>query len=160
PSRYADLAREVVSRNPDVIFSVGDNNLTLAFKAATNTIPIVGFLSAPVESGIVTSLARPEGNITGISGTVGLEQWGKRIQLLHRVVPQANRLAWLQSRATHEQWDAFEREVDQQMGITRVVRPLDPPADEAEYRRVFAALVQGGAEGILVNDEEINVAHL
>jgi putative tryptophan/tyrosine transport system substrate-binding protein len=43
PSHYADMVREVVSRNPDVIIAVGDNNLTLNFKAATTTIPIVGF---------------------------------------------------------------------------------------------------------------------
>jgi putative ABC transport system substrate-binding protein len=55
--------------------------------AATTTIPIVGLNGAPVESGIVTSLARPEGNITGLSVTVGPEQWGKRIQLLQQMVP-------------------------------------------------------------------------
>jgi putative tryptophan/tyrosine transport system substrate-binding protein len=159
-AHYPDLAREVVSRNPDVILSIGSNELTLDFKAATTTIPIVGILGSPVEVGIVASLARPGGNITGVSVDVGTEQWGKRIQLLQQVVPQATRLAWLQTRAVHEQWDAFEREVDQQMGITRVIRPLDPPADEAEYRRVFAALVQGGAEGILVNDEECNITNL
>ena len=46
PSHYADMAREVVSRNPDVIITVGDNNLTLDFKTATTTIPIVGFFGA------------------------------------------------------------------------------------------------------------------
>jgi putative ABC transport system substrate-binding protein len=91
-SHYADMAREVVSRNPDVIITVGDNNLTLDFKAATTTIPIVGFFSVPVETGIVASLARPEGNITGLSPTVGPEQWGKRFQLLQQMVPQATRL--------------------------------------------------------------------
>jgi putative ABC transport system substrate-binding protein len=81
---YPELAREVVSRNPDVIVSIGTNELTLDFKAATTAIPIVGLFAVPVEAGIVASLARPGGNITGVSVDVGTEQWDKRIQLLRR----------------------------------------------------------------------------
>jgi putative ABC transport system substrate-binding protein len=156
PSHYADLAREVVSRNSDVILTVGDNNLTLAFKAATATIPIVGFFNVPVETGIVTSLARPEGNITGFSGSVGPEQWGKRIQLLQQIVPQASRFAYLQTRPIREQYGPKEGE----WGVSWVGPPLNVPADEAEYRRVFTATVQDGAAGITVDEEEINIAHL
>ena len=75
-------------------------------------------------------------------------------------MPQATRLGVLESRAVREKWGAFERELDQRMGITRVGPPFDHPIDEAEYRRVFAALAQDGAEGIMVNDEEENVANL
>jgi putative tryptophan/tyrosine transport system substrate-binding protein len=109
-SHYADMAREVVSRNPDVIITVGDNNLTLDLKAATTTIPIVISNSVPVESGIVASLARPEGNITGLSASVRPEQWGKRIQLLQQMVPQATRFAYLQTRAIREQFGPKEGE--------------------------------------------------
>jgi putative ABC transport system substrate-binding protein len=82
---YPDLAREVVSRNPDMIVAIGTNELDLDFKAATTTIPIVGIFGAPVEFGIVASLARPGGNITGITVDVGPEQWGKRVQMLQQV---------------------------------------------------------------------------
>jgi putative ABC transport system substrate-binding protein len=119
-----------------------------------------GLFAAPVETGIVASLARPGGNITGVTSDVGLEQWGKRIQLLQQVVPRATRFGYLESRAVQEHFDAFERERDQRMGITRVGPPFDHPADEAEYRRVFAALSQDGAEGIMVLDEEENIANL
>jgi putative ABC transport system substrate-binding protein len=94
---YADLAREVVARNPDLIISV-TTQLTLNFKAATITIPIVGAFSIPIEAGIVPSLARPGGNITGAAADVGIEQWFKRLQLLRQMVPQASRLAFLQTR--------------------------------------------------------------
>ena len=77
-------------RNPDVII-IFTNYLGLDFKAATTTIPIVGVFASPVEAGIVGSLARPGGNITGASVDVGREQWGKRVQLLQQVVPQAVR---------------------------------------------------------------------
>jgi putative ABC transport system substrate-binding protein len=79
---------------------------------------------------------------------------------LQQVVPQATRLGYLESRALRERYDAFERERDQRIGITRVGPPFDHPADEAEYRRVFAALSQDGAEGIMVVDQEENIANL
>ena len=69
---YPELVRAAVSRNPDLIIAFG-NDLVLDFKAATSTIPIVGILLDPVGQGIVPSLARPGGNITGISIGVGLD---------------------------------------------------------------------------------------
>jgi ABC-type uncharacterized transport system substrate-binding protein len=66
PQYYPELARHVVRHNPDVIFAEG-NQMLVVFKAATNTIPIVGPAVDPVGSGVVPSLARPGGNITGIS---------------------------------------------------------------------------------------------
>ena len=150
-----------MSRNPDVII-ITSNNLVLDFKAATTIIPIVGAFATPVEDGIVASLARPGGNITGVTDDVGPEQWGKRIQLLRQMVPEATRLAIIESRALLERSGALGRELDRRigMGVTWVGQPFDHPADEAEYRRVFAALAQDGAEGIVVNDEEENLTNL
>src|SRR6476660_7835276 len=62
-SRYGDIAREVVSTNPDLISTTG-TPLTLRFKAATSTIPIVTLTGDPIRFGIVSSIARPGGNIT------------------------------------------------------------------------------------------------
>jgi putative ABC transport system substrate-binding protein len=161
-SHYGDLASDVVSRNPDVIISIGTNELTLDFKAATTTIPIVGAMGLPVEAGIVASLARPGGNITGVSIDVG-ELWPKRLQLFHEMVPQAKRLGYLHPRASRETWEARGRpgeETIRKMGVTQPVGPpLDYPIDEAEYRRVFAGLVQDRAEGILVGEEDVHVGN-
>jgi putative tryptophan/tyrosine transport system substrate-binding protein len=107
--------------------------------------------SIPIEAGIVASLARPGGNITGVSMDVGPEQWGKRIQLLQQVVPQATKFGILQSRASREKYGP--KEGVQWMGVTWVGPPLNHPIDEAEYRRVFAGLAQDGIEGIVVTDE-------
>ena len=143
-----------------MIVSIGTNELTLDFKAATTTVPIVGLFAVPVEAGIVANLARPGGNITGVTVDVGIEQWGKRIQLLQQVVPQITRLGVIESRTAREKWGAVDRDIDQQAGIVRVGPPFDHPANEAEYRRVFAAVAQDRAEAIMVDDEEENVANL
>jgi putative ABC transport system substrate-binding protein len=148
---YPELAREVVRRNPELIVAY-TNEPVLDLKAATSTIPIVGTFGQPVEAGIVQSLARPGGNITGVSVDIGGDQWGKRHQLLQQMLPQATRIALLIPRSIRDPLDAGIREVYRVMGLTLVDPPLDYPIDEAAYRRVFAALVQNGAEGIMVFD--------
>jgi putative tryptophan/tyrosine transport system substrate-binding protein len=158
-AHYPDLARDVVRRNPDVIIAIG-NDLVLDFKALTTTIPIVGTFAVPVETGVVASLARPGGNITGVSIDVGKEQWGKRIQLLKQVVPEACRFWALETRAAREQNEAEERELALLTGITLVGPPLERPVDDAEYRRVFTAVGHNGADAILISFEPENITNL
>ena len=74
------------------------------------------------------------------------------------MVPQATRLGFLQSREVREKWAAFEHDLCHRAGMTQVGLPFDHPANEAEYRRVFAALIEDRAEAIMVNDEEENIA--
>jgi putative tryptophan/tyrosine transport system substrate-binding protein len=101
-SGHVDLARDVVSRNPDVIFSIS-NELTFDFKAATTAIPIVGAFGSPVETGIVASLARPGGNTSNI----GDEVWDKRVQLLRQLVPHMTKLGVLDTRRNRDGWEAL-----------------------------------------------------
>ena len=84
--RYADVAREIVTRNPDVIVT-GTNPVVTVFKAATGTIPIVAFMLDPLQAGLVTNLHRPGGNLTGITLDAGIEIWGKRLEMLERSHP-------------------------------------------------------------------------
>jgi putative ABC transport system substrate-binding protein len=130
----------------------------LDVKAATSTIPVVGTFAVPIESGIVRSLARPGGNITGVSVDVGLDEWLKRVQLLKEAVPHISRLGFLQTRDVRERFSALSREMELKNSVSIVGPPLEPPIDEQEYHRVFAALAQAGAEGLVVNDESENVA--
>src|SRR6476469_9928088 len=78
PERYAELARDVVNTHPDLIFALG-TSLALDFKTATTTIPIVTLVIDPIALGLVASIARPGGNITGITIAGGLEIIGNRI---------------------------------------------------------------------------------
>src|SRR5437660_9037368 len=75
--RYADLAREIVTRKPDVIVT-GTNPVVIVFKTATSTIPIVAFMIDPLQAGLVTSLRRPGGNLTGITLDAGVESGALR----------------------------------------------------------------------------------
>jgi len=83
---YPELAREAVAHNPDVIFAI-TNLMAGLLKEATSTIPIVALTADPVQLGLVTSMARPGGNITGVSVDAGLELWGKRLQLFREGRP-------------------------------------------------------------------------
>ena len=92
--RVPALAAEVVRLKVDVIVTGGGTD-TRAAKEATNTIPIVMAQdSNPVESGFVASLARPGGNITGLS-TLAPEVSGKRLELLKEIIPKLSRVAVL-----------------------------------------------------------------
>jgi putative ABC transport system substrate-binding protein len=86
--RLKALAEELVARKVDLIVAEG-TIVALAVKSATTTIPIVVARSAdPVRAGLVTSLARPGGNLTGTS-TMVLDLYHKRVQLLHELLPEA-----------------------------------------------------------------------
>jgi putative ABC transport system substrate-binding protein len=92
--RLPMLAQELIRLNPDVMF-VSTTPGSLAAKAATATIPIVFVAVAdPVGNGLVPSLGRPGGNVTGITHIVA-ELTGKRLELLREIVPSASRIAVL-----------------------------------------------------------------
>src|ERR1700682_5530822 len=93
--RLPDLAAELVRRNVDVIVAPA-GSAALAAKNATSSIPIVMiFPSDPVEIGLVASLGRPGGNITGTTFTPGPEIFGKQLQILKETIPRDSRLALL-----------------------------------------------------------------
>jgi putative ABC transport system substrate-binding protein len=94
PERLPALARELVAGKPDAIYALGGDVAPFA-RAATSTIPIVVSVSNdPVQSGLVASLARPGGNVTGVT-FVSSDLAAKRLQFLREVAPQLARVAVL-----------------------------------------------------------------
>jgi putative tryptophan/tyrosine transport system substrate-binding protein len=90
--RLPELAAELVDLKVDCIFAAGGSPTRVA-KQATNTIPIVmGNPGDPVQAGFVTSLARPGGNVTGLT-SISTDLAGKRLELLKETVPKATRVA-------------------------------------------------------------------
>jgi putative ABC transport system substrate-binding protein len=94
PERYAEIIRELVRLDTEVIVSAG-SRLNVEAKAVTSTVPIVIFaMGQPVASGLVSSLAHPGGNITGLTVSVGAETEAKRLELLREVLPSVSRIAY------------------------------------------------------------------
>jgi putative tryptophan/tyrosine transport system substrate-binding protein len=158
--RYAQLARDVVRQNPDLIIT-NTSYMLRHFKAATSTIPVVGITADPVAFGLVASLARPGGNITGVSIDAGLEILGKRLQLLREAIPTASRVGFLAPRLVWEGTGEgrIMREVAQRNGIFILGPGLGDPIGEPEYRRVFAAMAQERVEALIVGDQAENTTH-
>lgn len=138
------LVRELVSLSVDVIV-VSGNAATLAARQATTTVPIIAIMATPVELGIVASLARPGGNVTGVVPTFGRELAVKRLELLRELVPGARRVAYLGLRPGGEVPDEV-RAAASAMGVELVFVDVRPPRimdglQQLERERVEAMLV-------------------
>jgi putative tryptophan/tyrosine transport system substrate-binding protein len=157
--RFSELVHEAVDRKPELIFASGDR-LARELKAATATIPVITIVSDPVAAHVATSLARPDGNITGVSIDPGIVFYGKYLELLHEMVPAASRVGWLSSRVLWEESTGVAiREAAQKLKISLVGPQLEPPLQQAEYRRVFAALSKEGAEAVIVTAQPENITN-
>jgi putative tryptophan/tyrosine transport system substrate-binding protein len=144
PALTADLVRLKV----DIIVSAGPT-VTRVAKEATVTIPIVmGFDDDPVGSGFVASLARPVGNITGLS-TLSPELSGKQLELLREIVPRLSRVAVLGS-STHPGTAQSLREIELAAGAFKVqIQSLDL-LDRKDIERAFGAASKERADATLV----------
>jgi putative tryptophan/tyrosine transport system substrate-binding protein len=145
-----ELAGELVCLKVEVIVVVGGRPAVRATQHATSTIPIVGVMMGdPVGEGLVASLARPGGNITGLSGTPR-EMAGKRLELLKQAQPEVTRVGVLANPANHPSSLRQLQETQvaaQALGIQLyVLEPRNP--DELEG--AFSALTRAGAEALSV----------
>ena len=144
------VARSVASRNPDLILTVGDW-MVKALRETTATVPIVVVTRDPVAESLTQSLARPTGNITGVTVAVSVEIYAKRIQLLREMVPALSRVGILMGPEPGD-FETQTRKIVQTAGVA-VVEPTRVESNsDAEYRRVLTAISQAGAEALLVND--------
>jgi ABC-type uncharacterized transport system substrate-binding protein len=94
PERFDRLANEVATNQPNLIIT-NQNSLVKAISRAAPTIPIVAIIGDPIGSGLVSSLAYPGGNITGVSVDAGVEIYGKRLQILKEAFPAIKTIAYL-----------------------------------------------------------------
>jgi ABC-type uncharacterized transport system substrate-binding protein len=156
--RYANLAREIVTRNPDLIVT-GTNPVVVAVTAATSTIPVVAFMLDPLKAGLVTSLARPGGNLTGITLDPGSEIWEKRLQMLKEAIPSTAKAAFLGMRGGWENSsEQVLRDAGGRLGIS-LVWMLPEKGTPSEIERVFAAMEEQRPDAVLVSGEGDLYAH-
>jgi len=144
--RLPALAAELVRLKVDVIVT-GTNFHVAAVKGATKTIPVVMvFASDPVGSGFVESLARPGGNITGLSADASPELWAKYLALLGEVVPKLTRVGVLGQVASHFGFEDLKTAA-QRRGIAVEVADIRSPD---EFNGVFAAMLQKRVDAAVV----------
>jgi putative ABC transport system substrate-binding protein len=135
------LTADLIAHRPSVIVAAGSLGPALAAKRATSTIPIVFIYGGdPVKYGLVQSLNRPGGNITGVT-SISTDLTGKRLGLLRELVPQANTVAFLAGTPndiTYEEQASLILEAGHALGLEVVVVEC---RDERDFERAFETMV-------------------
>jgi ABC-type uncharacterized transport system substrate-binding protein len=148
-TRFRPLAEELVRQQASVIFVPGGTRAALAAKAVTSEIPIVFYTSGdPVTQGLVTSLNRPGGNITGMSYlSVALD--AKRLELLDELVPSAHQIGMLVNPNNTDTPDEISYIKEAANTVGRQITVLEA-GSEREMDVAFAALLRWNAQALVV----------
>jgi putative ABC transport system substrate-binding protein len=162
--RLPALPAELVQRRPDVIVATSPVALE-AVRNATRTIPTVMVFAAadPVELGIVASLARPGGNITGVALSAGTTLTSKRLELLKEVIPRAARIALLSTEEPGARAQVTEAE---QIATLLRIKLVVVEARGRDYERAFATMASERAGGlcvvasVILNNDRIRIIEL
>jgi putative ABC transport system substrate-binding protein len=168
-SRFADTywdrlpgqAQDLVARGVDVIVTVGTPTVMVA-KKATRTIPIVmAGAGEPLELGLVTSLAHPGGNVTGVAHNPGPEFAGKSLELLKHAAPGISRVAILwDSGALHEVPSLEgQRSAARTLGVSLLIHDITDAHSDAAFSTVLAAVESEAAEALFVYPNFIAAKH-
>jgi putative ABC transport system substrate-binding protein len=158
PERLAEAAAALVRRPVNVIATFG-TPASLAAKQATTTIPIVMIsIGDPVRAGLVPSLARPGGNITGNS-VLGPDVGAKRLQILKEVFPTVSRVAflWNPDNASNVlQFEELQRAAPR-LGVTVISVSVGP---RIEFETAFAAMMKEGPDAFAMTGEPFHQTHI
>jgi putative ABC transport system substrate-binding protein len=145
--RAAQIVADFVRRNVDLIVAVA-TPAAHAAKQATTSIPIVMIVANPLATGLVSNLARPEGNLTGISST-STDLAGKRLELLRELRPGATRIAFLGA-ANDQNTRTFVQETAAAANSLGVqLQPVLVTGPE-EFEAAFAAMTKERSDGVIV----------
>jgi len=148
--RFGDIVAELVRLKTDVIVAPGDL-LPRAAMAITTTVPIVmATAEDPVGAGLVQSLARPGGNVTGLMLVVGPEIEGKRLEIFREALPGVSRVAYLGSKQEKDwegPWGQSVRTAAQALGVTLVLAEFP----SRQYADAFGQVTRARAEAVFVS---------
>jgi ABC-type uncharacterized transport system substrate-binding protein len=155
--RFPQLAAELVGLNVDIIVTRG-TPAALAAKNATATIPIVmAAIGEPVETGMVASLARPGGNVTGLSAFV-TELTAKRVEIMREVIPPLARMALIDNMANRSvpaQWDETKR-----AALALGIQPqLYDVRNAEDIERVFDSAITQRIDALSVGNDSVVIAN-
>jgi len=155
--RLPDLAAELVQLKVSMILAFG-NQAALAAKGATATIPIVMLASDPVGSGLVASLARPGGNITGLTNEAGLEIFSKRLELLKEAAPKISRVGILANRSSTREARVLEATVPTAQALRFTFLPVEVRSP-SDFDGAFAVLIRERIDALTATENRLNVEH-
>src|SRR6516162_5004698 len=146
--RFPELIEELISLKADVILALS-LPAALAAKSATTTVPIVFIASDPLGSGLVSSLARPAGNLTGFSLALGDEFSSKWLELLKEAVPSISRVAvlWNPVNPASSHYVTVLRDAAEKLGVR--VQP-QAVSDPDQFNGAFATIVAERAQALIV----------
>jgi putative ABC transport system substrate-binding protein len=151
--RLPALCADLIGRKVDVIVTQGGTPSAQAAKSTTSTIPIVfATVGDPVGTGLVSSLARPGGNLTGFSNST-IELMPKRLELLSELVPQTRVIALL-ANPNNPAAERMIREVQEAAHAKGVQLPILKAGTESEIDAAFASLVQLQAGALVVGPDQ------
>ncbi len=151
-NRLPALAAELAHRQVAVIVAAGGSPSAVAAKAATATIPIVfGVAVDPVEVGLVASLTRPGGNLTGVAN-LNVEVGPKRLELLHELVPTATIIAVLEN-PTSPTAEPFSRALQPAARALGLQLHVLLASTDRDFDTVFATLVQLRAGALVISPD-------
>jgi putative ABC transport system substrate-binding protein len=154
--RFTEIVAELVRLKTDVIVTVS-TPLAQAAKQVTTTVPIVVVRSvSPVEAGLVASLGRPGGNITGLTTNTGPEIEGKRLELLKDALPKISRVAYLRMKTD---WEGPLGESVNAAAKALNVTLLHAQHTPNEYADAFAVIARQRPDALLVTDSPPAYAH-
>jgi putative ABC transport system substrate-binding protein len=150
--RFPALVAELVGRRVNAIVTAGGTPAALAAKAATAAIPIVFSMgNDPVRAGLVASLARPGGNITGLT-TLNVEVGQKKIELLHELIPSATIIALLLN-PTNPNAEALARDAQAAARALGLELHVVHASTESDLDAAFASLAQMRAGGVVIGGD-------
>ena len=156
--RLPALAAELVSREVSVIAAPGSTPAVLAAKEATATIPIVFQVGIdPVAAGLVASLARPGGNVTGLTA-LNTELGVKRLELLRELVPTANAIALLINPTSSLISERITRELQSSARALGVQLHIVQASTERDFDPAFATLAQTGVSGLVIAPDALFIS--
>ena len=156
--RLRALAADLVQRQVSVI-AAGGTPAALAAKAASSTIPIAFYVAAdPVEVGLVASLNRPGGNLTGVT-SLSAELGTKRLELLHEVVPTATIIAALLNPTSPILSETLSRNLQIAARTLALQLHLVHASTEGEFESAIASLLQARAGGLVIGTDAFFTAH-
>ena len=155
--RLPELAAEIIRLRPDVIVA-GPTPAAVAMKRATPTIPIVMWgVGDPIGLQLIASIARPAGNVTGVSFSVGADTVSKGLELLKEAVPKARCVAVLSNPANPSSLAARElKRAGQSVDVQLVFLEARQPGD---FDRAFAAMAKAGAAALVVVTDSVFYFH-